>query len=468
MTKKAKRKLLADRDSHAILEGMAEVIWMIAYGTHLPGARRPIRYSYAALDAAVDLFELYADVNHPHSVVTLSKMVEDELGGPTRTGAWLSSFGKWLAISVMERSQTIPAAVSVELAPVRNKFGAASMAFRQPFAFSAHFDGNELRWEGASQAGRDRKPRRPNPTDHTRDEDCTVVDDECTGCGVWHGDPCEDCGGRGYHRAPCEVMRTDLCIDCEQSLDDHTDEMNGDVVVTVCPSRPNPGVDQTAARAKLFALAERRKKRGRTCDDPSCPGWIVSESGEHGLRVERCDDCWRPFPTDQQLHDEEAAALPEAQKALAAEFQRNPAKFVGGVAPPTYDERRGWIGGDSKTLYAFTDKRTGSVTVRPGGGPRKPGLHRIGPEATVRIATRAEAEAHWQDPLHPGWVVANENPLTYAGPVRSTQLFARVERKRHDGTIEHSYEPVDPRGGWNVDLYREVGPGQYKRVNPRR
>jgi hypothetical protein len=29
-----------------------------------------------------------------------------------------------------------------------------------------------------------------------------------------------------------------------------------------------------------------------------------------------------------------------------------------------------------------------------------------GPEATVRVATRGEAEELWQRPLHPGWTVA--------------------------------------------------------------
>lgn len=37
--------------------------------------------------------------------------------------------------------------------------------------------------------------------EHTKDLDCTLDEhgEECTVCGVWHGDPCLDCGGRGFH-----------------------------------------------------------------------------------------------------------------------------------------------------------------------------------------------------------------------------------------------------------------------------
>lgn len=73
---------------------------------------------------------------------------------------------------------------------------------------------------------------------------------------------------------------------------------------------------------------------------------------------------------------------------------------------PRYDERRGWIGGDSRTLYAFTDRRTGDVFVYPGGGAGKKLLMHAGPEADVRVASRSEAESLWQSPLHVGWKVA--------------------------------------------------------------
>jgi hypothetical protein len=72
---------------------------------------------------------------------------------------------------------------------------------------------------------------------------------------------------------------------------------------------------------------------------------------------------------------------------------------------PRYDARRGWVGGDTRTLYTFTADRTGAVGVYPGGGSGKKLLMHWGPEANVRIATRPEAEEHWQRPLHAGWNV---------------------------------------------------------------
>ncbi len=70
------------------------------------------------------------------------------------------------------------------------------------------------------------------------------------------------------------------------------------------------------------------------------------------------------------------------------------------ISLPRYSEQHGWRGGDSHCLYTFIDKRTGHKVVRPGGAAGG-----IGSEVTVRQATRAEAEAHWQSPLHPGWKV---------------------------------------------------------------
>ncbi len=66
-----------------------------------------------------------------------------------------------------------------------------------------------------------------------------------------------------------------------------------------------------------------------------------------------------------------------------------------------YSSRKGWVGGDSRTLYTITDKRTGSILVRPGDS-----LAGIGPDVTIAVATRGEALAHWQSPLHSGWTVA--------------------------------------------------------------
>lgn len=65
-----------------------------------------------------------------------------------------------------------------------------------------------------------------------------------------------------------------------------------------------------------------------------------------------------------------------------------------------YSESNGWTGGDSRTLYTITDTRTGTVVVRPGDS-----MNGIGPAVDIRVATRAEAEEHWQCPLHSGWKV---------------------------------------------------------------
>lgn len=74
---------------------------------------------------------------------------------------------------------------------------------------------------------------------------------------------------------------------------------------------------------------------------------------------------------------------------------------------PRWNEQRGWIGGDNRTLYVFTYPDTGNVYVRPGGGTNKVllGLN-YGPTTNVRVASREEAEEHWQNPIHPGWKVA--------------------------------------------------------------
>lgn len=51
--------------------------------------------------------------------------------------------------------------------------------------------------------------REPNRRTHTCDEDCAPYIDfddigtVCTVCHVMHGEPCQECGGRGYHRPMC-------------------------------------------------------------------------------------------------------------------------------------------------------------------------------------------------------------------------------------------------------------------------
>lgn len=69
---------------------------------------------------------------------------------------------------------------------------------------------------------------------------------------------------------------------------------------------------------------------------------------------------------------------------------------------PRWSDRKGWIGGNSKTLYTYTDNVTDRIAVAPGGHAHV----QVGPNAEVRLATRAEAEALWQSPLHHGWKVA--------------------------------------------------------------
>jgi hypothetical protein len=90
----------------------------------------------------------------------------------------------------------------------------------------------------------------------------------------------------------------------------------------------------------------------------------------------------------------------ELERDIAAYLARKPDKRAR-ARLPYYDERKGWRGGDTRTLYAYVGQQTGQVVVRPGGGAGN-----IGPAATVRIATRDEAERLWQSPLHSGWRVA--------------------------------------------------------------
>lgn len=43
-----------------------------------------------------------------------------------------------------------------------------------------------------------------NDERHTQDSDCTLNSfDCCTVCGVFHGDPCPECTGRGFHKENC-------------------------------------------------------------------------------------------------------------------------------------------------------------------------------------------------------------------------------------------------------------------------
>jgi hypothetical protein len=104
---------------------------------------------------------------------------------------------------------------------------------------------------------------------------------------------------------------------------------------------------------------------------------------------------------------------------------------------PRYTEQHGWTGGDSRTLYAFTDRRTGKVGVHPGGGSSKAKLlMHWGPEADVRIATRSEAEDLWQRPLHVGWNVA-ESSSAHATKKRGPYIAYWI-RSRGPGSARDS------------------------------
>lgn len=106
---------------------------------------------------------------------------------------------------------------------------------------------------------------------------------------------------------------------------------------------------------------------------------------------------------------------------------RNP-----GPKLPRFDARRGvWVGGDSRTLYAYTDHRTGSVSIHPGAtSPSRVAINAAGPpEGSVRVATRAEAEAGWQSPLHPGWKV---NPLPFV-PIVPTLATGALTAVGYEG-----------------------------------
>ena len=71
-------------------------------------------------------------------------------------------------------------------------------------------------------------------------------------------------------------------------------------------------------------------------------------------------------------------------------------KRSGSIPLPKYTERHGWRGGDSHRR------------VLPGNaGLRHSPMPAMGPGLDVRPATRAEALAMWQNPLHAGWKVVD-------------------------------------------------------------
>lgn len=69
---------------------------------------------------------------------------------------------------------------------------------------------------------------------------------------------------------------------------------------------------------------------------------------------------------------------------------------------PSWSAKKGWVGGDAHTLFAFFDPLTGKTTVRPGNNASD-----VGPEVRVAIATVSES-AQWQDPAKSNWQVMAE------------------------------------------------------------
>lgn len=62
----------------------------------------------------------------------------------------------------------------------------------------------------SARTGKVVKSLTDDETMHTTDTDCTLDDtDTCTVCGVTHGDPCPECGGRGYHNEGCSGNEAD-------------------------------------------------------------------------------------------------------------------------------------------------------------------------------------------------------------------------------------------------------------------
>lgn len=63
----------------------------------------------------------------------------------------------------------------------------------------------------AMASQRDTESAATDTTTHSHDTDCTVGDDgECTGCHVYHGDPCPTCGQRAYHADGCDEISPEV------------------------------------------------------------------------------------------------------------------------------------------------------------------------------------------------------------------------------------------------------------------
>jgi hypothetical protein len=147
-------------------------------------------------------------------------------------------------------------------------------------------------------------------------------------------------------------------------------------------------------------------------------------------------------------------ALAQAASLRLVSERRNGAARRGAKLP-RYDSRSGrWKGGDSRTLYTFGDPATGRMSVVPGEYNMP-----FGPQATVRVATRDEAEALWQQPLHPGWqVLSEELPRNAAGEPSHVAILRRVANEQFaalqrgaivstSSTVQGAIASAPPSGG---------------------
>ncbi len=127
-------------------------------------------------------------------------------------------------------------------------------------------------------------------------------------------------------------------------------------------------------------------------------------SGHRGSLTHRLEsvesELRRLKPRDSRRRD-----LTEERDDLRRQVAGRPA------ALPRWSDKRGWHGGDHRTLYWFSWARPYYAGAPDGGGMAEqvyPGGHSgiaADRHASVRVATRDEATRLWQDPLHVGWNV---------------------------------------------------------------
>lgn len=162
--------------------------------------------------------------------------------------------------------------------------------------------------------------------------------------------------------------------------------------------------DAAEAEGTLSPRAHRRNPTGLTFSNDPGPGKDIGiyrpvRWKRKGGKVRKTRPKMRiPMADLADLHAGWQELRDEAASRRVTGRRSNPARL------PRWDSRKGWIGGDTRTLYAFTDRRTGRVVVMPGPGTRF-GSTAVGDFADVRPATRDEAERLWQSPLHSGWKV---------------------------------------------------------------